>query len=131
MYQLVQDVIAYPEFLSWCTGAEVLEQTSGVQIARLDVSIGGIRQSFTTHNRLTPDHELSLALVDGPFKRLTGSWRFAPLGTVGSKVTLALQFEFSNSLLSTAFRSGFARIADKLVYDFSARADAVYGHERG
>ena len=131
MYQLVQDVSAYPEFLSWCVGAEVLEQTSELQLARLDISVGGLRQSFTTRNHLRADAEVRLSLVDGPFRKLGGSWEFSSRGSNGSKVSLGLVFEFSNSLLSSAFEYGFARVADKLVYDFSARADEVYGRGRG
>ena len=44
-----------------------------------------------------------------------------------SKVTLVLSFDFSSSVLSSAFRRGFALVADKLVYDFGKRADDVYG----
>jgi len=130
MYQLVRDVAAYPAFLSWCVGAEVLEQTHELQVARLDLSLGGLRQSFTTRNRLQANEELNLSLIDGPFQRLSGSWQFSSLGDAGCKVTLGLAFEFSNSLLSSAFRRGFAGVADKLVYDFSRRADVVYGRGR-
>ena len=45
----------------------------------------------------------------------------------GSKVTLSMNFDFSSSILSSAFRRGFAHLADKLVYDFGKRADFVYG----
>jgi len=127
MYQLVQDVNSYPEFLSWCTHAQVLEQTAELQLARLDVSIGGLKQSFTTRNRLVPGELLTLSLVDGPFRNLSGEWRFAALTDTGSKVSLNLSFDFSSNLLSAAFRRGFARVADKLVLDFSHRADQVYG----
>ena len=128
MYQLVKDVASYPVFLSWCTGAEVLEQTEQLQVARLDIAIGGLKQAFTTKNRLVRSELLSLSLVDGPFQRLGGEWQFASLGDEGSKVTLRLDFDFSSSVLSSAFRRGFARVADRLVYDFSRRADQVYGH---
>jgi len=127
MYQLVQDVGSYPDFLSWCTHARVLEQSAELQLARLDVSIGGLKQSFTTRNRLVPGELLTLSLVDGPFRHLAGEWRFDSLTAQGSKVSLCLSFEFSSSLLSSAFRRGFARVADKLVLDFSRRADQVYG----
>ena len=63
----------------------------------------------------------------GPFSHLSGEWLFKPLGEDGSKVTLLLSFDFASSLLSSAFRSGFAQVADKLVYDFGKRADVVYG----
>jgi ribosome-associated toxin RatA of RatAB toxin-antitoxin module len=127
MYHLVRDVSSYPAFLSWCTGAKVLEQTAELQLARLEVSIGGLNQSFTTRNRLVPGEMLNLSLVEGPFQNLSGEWQFSALGQMGCKVTLNLSFEFSHSALSTAFRRGFARVADKLVYDFSRRADQVYG----
>jgi ribosome-associated toxin RatA of RatAB toxin-antitoxin module len=38
-----------------------------------------------------------------------------------------MNFDFSSSLISSAFRRGFAHIADRLLYDFGQRADAVYG----
>jgi ribosome-associated toxin RatA of RatAB toxin-antitoxin module len=127
MYRLVLDVASYPAFLSWCTGALVLEQDDRQQLARLEVSIAGLRQTFATRNHLVPGERLGLELVEGPFRHLTGQWDFTPLGDRGSKVTLNLAFDFSSSLLSGAFRRGFATVADKLVYDFSTRADKVYG----
>jgi len=127
MYQLVRDVQSYPAFLSWCIGAEVLEQTPELQVARLDIAIGGVKQSFTTRNRLVPGELLTLSLAEGPFQRLSGEWHFGALGQLGCKVSLGLAFEFSHSALSAAFRRGFAHVADRLVYDFSRRADEVYG----
>jgi ribosome-associated toxin RatA of RatAB toxin-antitoxin module len=127
MFRLVQDVPAYPQFLSWCTHSEVLEQTPEYQLASLSIRVSGIRQKFTTRNRLVPGERLTLSLVDGPFRRLSGEWLFEPLGETGCKVLLCLGFEFSNSVLSSAFRRGFAHIADKMVYEFSARADEIYG----
>ena len=127
MYQLVQDVASYPVFLSWCASARVIEQTAEMQLAMLEVSIGGLRHAFTTRNRLVPGELLTLSLVEGPFSHLSGEWRFDALAQKGSKVSLNLSFDFSSSLLSAAFRRGFARVADKLVYDFSRRADQVYG----
>lgn len=127
MFRLVQDVPAYPEFLTWCLDAEVREQDAEHQLATLVVRISGMTQTFTTHNRFVPGERLTLALVDGPFQRLTGEWLFEQLGGAGSKVTLVLNFEFSNKVLSAAFRRGFTHIADRLVSEFSKRADDVYG----
>lgn len=127
MFRLVRDVPAYPEFLRWCSDAEVHEQTEEFQLATLEVSIGNVRQRFTTRNVLRSGEYLSMSLVDGPFRRLQGEWRFESLGDVGSKVSLHMGFEFSNTLLSAAFRNGFARISERMVGDFGRRADAIYG----
>ena len=127
MYRLVHDVMDYPEFLSWCTGAEVHEQRPELQVASLEVLVGGVRQRFTTRNRLQRGELLTMSLVEGPFRRLSGEWRFEPLGKEGSKVSLELSFEVSSRLMAGAFSRGFARVADRLVRDFSQRADVVYG----
>ena len=127
MFRLVQDVPAYPQFLSWCTHAELHEQTADQQLASLAVKGGGVNQKFTTRNRFVPGEHLTMSLVDGPFRRLAGEWRFDQLGTDGCKITLALEFDFSSRVLSSAFRRGFTHIADRLVSDFCRRADNVYG----
>jgi ribosome-associated toxin RatA of RatAB toxin-antitoxin module len=127
MFRLVLDVPAYPEFLGWCVSSHVHEQTAEHQVATLVVKVSGVTQSFTTHNRFVPGERLTLSLVDGPFRHLSGEWLFEPLGSEGSKVTLVLSFDFSSKVLSSAFRRGFTHIADRLVSEFSQRADAVYG----
>jgi len=127
MFRLVKDVPSYPEFLGWCVSSEIHEQTHEYQLASLVVRVGGITQSFTTRNRFVPGERLTLSLVEGPFRHLSGDWLFEPLGTEGSKVTLVLGFDFSSKVLSSAFRRGFTHIADRMVGEFSKRADAVYG----
>jgi ribosome-associated toxin RatA of RatAB toxin-antitoxin module len=127
MYRLVHDVEAYPDFLSWCNGARLLEQTADMQLASLNIAIAGVQQQFTTRNRLVRGELLAISLVEGPFQALSGEWAFKALGDAGSKIQLDLRFEFSSGLLSSAFGKGFAHVADKLVQDFSRRADQVYG----
>lgn len=127
MYALVRDVPRYPEFLSWCRDAIVHEENAEQQLATLEVSVAGFVQSFTTRNRLEPGERIMLSLVDGPFSALGGEWVFRALGDDGCKVSLSLGFEFSNGVLAGAFRRGFAQIADHLLQDFVARAEALHG----
>ena len=127
MFRLVQDVPAYPDFLTWCLSSEVHEQSSDHQLASLVVKVSGVTQTFTTRNRFVPGERLTLSLVEGPFRHLSGEWLFEPLGGEGSKVSLVLSFDFSSRVLSSAFRRGFTHVADRLVSEFSKRADHVYG----
>jgi len=131
MYQLVADVASYPQFLSWCTASRLLDSGDDWQVASLDIAIAGLRQSFTTRNQLRAGQGLSMELLEGPFQQLSGEWRFEPLGSTGSKILLQLKFDFGGGLLSTAFRQGFASVADRLVSDFCLRAEGVYGTDRG
>jgi ribosome-associated toxin RatA of RatAB toxin-antitoxin module len=127
MFRLVQDVPAYPDFLTWCLSSEVHEQSPEQQLASLVIKVSGITQTFTTRNRFVPGERVTLSLVEGPFQHLSGEWLFEPLGQEGSKVTLVLSFDFSSRMLSSAFRRGFTHIADRLVSEFSKRADNVFG----
>ena len=86
MFRLVRDVPAYPEFLAWCVSSQVHEQTAEHQVATLVVKVSGMTQSFTTHNRFVPGERLTLSLVDGPFRPLSGEWLFEPLGMKDSSV---------------------------------------------
>ena len=127
MYQLVEDVERYPEFLSWCVDAEVIAQDETSQSAGMTISLAGIRKSFQTENRLLENHSVTMQLVSGPFSQLSGGWEFMHLSDAGCRISLHLEFEFSHSLLSAAFERGFARVVDRLVNDFVQRADELYG----
>ena len=68
-----------------------------------------------------------MRLVEGPFKHLEGFWRFDSLGEQACKVSLDLEFEFSNRLVGMAMGPVFSQIANTLVDAFSKRAEQVYG----
>ena len=63
MYQLVNDVKSYPQFLPGCTGSRVLESTPGQMTAAVDVSKAGISKTFTTRNQLTSNQSILMHLV--------------------------------------------------------------------
>lgn len=127
MFDLVNDVEAYPRRFSWCAAAEVFERGEAMLTARLDVRIAGMTQRFTTRNTLVPPERIDMALVDGPFRALSGGWTFAPLGDEGCKIALGLDFEYSGALIGPALRLGFQGLADRMVDEFVRVARRVYG----
>lgn len=126
MFDLVNDVAAYPQFLPWCTAAEILAEEPGRMRARLRVKKGPLDASFATDNELEPGRGIRMGLVEGPFSRFRGHWRFTP-GDGGTMVSLELEFEFSGKLLSRVLAAAFKPIADSMVEAFKARAFVVYG----
>lgn len=127
MFVLVTDADAYPQFLPWCCGAEVLSYEHDEMVARLDFSVGGVSKSFTTRNCHQADSEVSIQLVDGPFSQLDGRWRFEPLGDQGCKISLFLEYDFSSKIVSMVVGPVFSQIANSLVDAFQKRAAEVYG----
>lgn len=127
IFELVNDVERYPEFLSGCTGAEVLERGEQSMTARLHLARHGLRFSFATRNRLYPWERIELSLVDGPFRRLSGVWQFEALGEEACKVTLKLEFELSSRLLGMATERLLRSVAEDLVEATVRRARQIYG----
>ncbi len=128
MFVLVDDVISYSEFLPWCSASSESERTQDCVKATVELSKGRLRKSFTTLNRLHDDKMIEMRLVDGPFKRLEGFWRFDPLNEgEACKVSLDLEFEFSNKLVAVAVGPIFTGVANSLVDSFVARAKESYG----
>jgi len=123
VFDLVNDVAAYPQRFNWCAGAEVLEASDQRMLARLDLGIGAVHTWFTTENRLHRPERIEMDLHDGPFRHLVGTWRFQPLGEHACKVSLTLDFEPSNRLLSPVLGLGLRKLADQMVDDFVRVAD--------
>jgi ribosome-associated toxin RatA of RatAB toxin-antitoxin module len=126
MFELVNDVEAYPKRFGWCAAAQVLERHGDVLVARLDLKFAGLRQSFTTRNAAEPPQRLRMSLVEGPFRHLEGLWEFLPLGAHGCKIVFSLDFEYTG-LAAGALRLGFQGLASRMVEDFGKAAERVYG----
>ncbi len=126
MYDLVNDVVHYPEFLPGCSGARVIEASETNMLASVDVAKAGISKTFTTSNLLVRGESIIMSLVDGPFKVLRGGWYFTPLDERACKVELKLEFDFSNKLIELAFGKIFNELTNSMVDAFSKRAKQVY-----
>ncbi len=127
MYDLVNDIEAYPDFLPWCDKVRVIDRDEMSVKAEVGVSKGRIRQSFITQNNLIPGRRIEMNLVEGPFKKLHGVWYFSPRGENGCEVKLEMEFEFAKGLLGFGFNKIFSGIANTLVDAFCQRARQKYG----
>lgn len=126
MFALVNDVEAYPRRFAWCASAAVLDRDAGALTARLELRIAGVRTQFITRNTLDPPRRIDLRLVEGQFRQLSGGWDFIALGD-GCKVALQLDFDYSGKLLAPVVRTGFQKLADRMVDEFCREAERAYG----
>lgn len=126
MSALVNDVASYPQFLPWCSKANVIEHNTDFMLASIEVQKGGVRQSFTTRNDLSNEGKILMDLVDGPFKYLKGVWDFVHLKEGACKVVLTLEFELKQNVAKLAFGPIFNQAANSMVDAFCDRANQVY-----
>ncbi len=127
MFELVDDIEAYPEFLAWCSDAVVHLREADVVEATLELQRAGMRRRFKTRNTSCANQAIDIALRDGPFRHLAGSWRFSELGATGCKVSLDLEFEFDSRVTDALLGPFFEEICNSLVDAFTRRAGKIYG----
>ncbi len=127
MYQLVNDVPSYSSFLPWCSGSRIIRESDEEMVAQVDVSKAGFKYSFTTCNRLKSPEKIQMELVDGPFRKFSGSWTFTRLSEEACKVSLKLDFDFTGKLANIAMGKVFNQIAVAMVDAFCRQADKKFG----
>jgi ribosome-associated toxin RatA of RatAB toxin-antitoxin module len=127
MFALVDDVLAYPTFLPWCSGSEVLEEHENGKTARVDIDFHGVKAHFTTANENRPPEGIVVTLRDGPFRHLHGEWRFTALAEDACKVEFELAYEFTTHLLERVVGPVFNHIANTFVDAFVRRAEQRSG----
>lgn len=127
MFKVVDDVDHYSEFLPWCGASEELDRKENSVKGSVTIVKGAVNKKFVTLNEFQRYSVIEMKLVEGPFKQLHGYWRFDDLNGEACKISLDLDFEFSNRLVSFAIGPIFNQIANTLVDAFVARAKDVYG----
>ena len=79
MFDLVNDIEAYPRFMPGCRGARVLEATEGELVGELQLGAAGVEQRLTTRNALERPHKIAMTLIEGDFTEFSAAWRFEAL----------------------------------------------------
>ncbi|HZJ92860.1 MAG TPA: type II toxin-antitoxin system RatA family toxin [Thiopseudomonas sp.] len=127
LYDLINDVPSYPQFLPWCSASEVLEQTDDCMRAALMIAKGRIAQRFVTKNTLVANESITMALEEGPFSQLHGVWEFKALGEKACKISLDLEFDYAGPIIKATLGPLFTQAANTMVDAFCKRAKEIYG----
>ncbi|HRG50924.1 MAG: type II toxin-antitoxin system RatA family toxin [Cellvibrionales bacterium] len=127
LFDLVNDIAAYPQYMDGCVAATVLLSTPEIVEARLELSRAGITQAFATRNRLQRPQSIDMELLEGPFTALSGRWQFLALAPEACKVSLDLRFELDGKLASLAAGKLFESVAVNLVDALCRRAHSQLG----
>jgi len=127
MFDLVNDVRRYPEFLQGCKATEVIAEGDDFIEATLTIAKAGVNQSFSTRNTLIRPERMEMRLLDGPFTRFEGVWHFQALSDEACKVSLDMEFDVANKLAGVALGAVFKQVANMMVDSFVKRAKEIYG----
>jgi ribosome-associated toxin RatA of RatAB toxin-antitoxin module len=123
MFELVDSVENYPQFLPWCGSTQIIKRDNNKTIASIEINYKGIRQTFTTKNTKKQNQEMNIKLIDGPFKSLSGQWIFKNLDKDSCQIELKLEYEFSNIILEKLISPVFNMIANTFIDEFIKEAN--------
>lgn len=129
MFDLVNDIAHYPEFMQGCVSARVLSQSESELVGELRLAKAGISQQFTTKNILHRPERIDMSLVEGNFTQFKSQWSFDALTASACKISLSMEFEFKSGLMGFAAEKLFSSSANNLVDAIVQRAHEVYGGE--
>ena len=132
MFKLINDIESYPEFLPWCSQAEVFADSydpgaSGEVRAALTIKRSRMQERFETLNRAKFPEQINVKLLQGPFRHLEGTWVFVPLGELGCKTKLTLNYEMSGTLLDGILAGVVKKTVNSVVDAIVERAHKLYG----
>lgn len=124
MFELINDIAKYPEFLPWCKETHIEKHTKDEMQASITVKKGPITKTFTTLNKLHPNDKIHISLVKGPFDHLQGTWKLTDLSD-GCRIEFHMEFDFKNKLLSKILGSIFDEIVHSMLDAFCKRAEQL------
>lgn len=127
MFRLVDAIEQYPEFLPWCHSSAVHSRTTETVEASIYFMKSGVQQSFTTLNHLVQNSQITVSLVQGPFKHLEGVWRFEAISDTYCRVSFDVELEFSSKLIALTVGPVIQKGIESYIEAFCNRAKAVYG----
>lgn len=125
MFELVNDVERYPEFIPEIASTRILTQSGNELEAELSVRKGPFTQTFATANTNDPPKAIAMRLKYGPLKHLTGGWQFVELNANACKIIFSLDFEVQNPIAGLAFKKVLTDMSDHMVALFVERADKL------
>ncbi len=125
MFDLIERVEDYPQFLPWCLATHLLERTEDTVSATVEVGVRDLRVRVTTRNDKRPPEYMAIHLESGSFRHFHGEWILRPLGPGGCHVTFMLRYELALRAEAIAGR-WIDQAADRMVDAFVQRAESRF-----
>ena len=122
IFNLINDIKSYPNYLPWCTKTEVSEESDNSIIGKIFISKSFINWNFSTKNTIKKNESISLELVDGPFESLTGKWLFSSINQFNTRVSLDIDYKFKSSIIELSIEPIFTSIMNSILKSFIQEA---------
>ena len=115
LFDLINDIKAYPTFLPYCHSAQILEESKQRMLAKLSIGKTPVHYDITTLNTLDAPNHIHIKLQDGPLQSLEGNWHFKTNEKKQCEVIFSLRIELINRFIEMATKKTIASIIDEIM----------------
>jgi ribosome-associated toxin RatA of RatAB toxin-antitoxin module len=124
MFDLIERVEDYPQFLPWCTTR--LINARMIHSATVEVGYRDLHVHVTTRNEKRRPEWMSIHMQGGTFRQFYGEWQLLPLDTMGCRIGFLLRYELA---LHAERLAGplIDQAANRMVDAFVQRAESIFG----
>lgn len=127
LYALVMDIEKYPEFLPWCVGARINEQSANNLSADVIVGYKMFREVFSSRVHFKKNKEIEVEYLKGPMRHLHNKWSFKELKNGSCEVDFYVDFSLQSRLFEALVDQFFQVVLVRMIDAFEKRAQALYG----
>lgn len=127
MFDLVNDVASYPDFLPGCKSSKIISESDSVLTARVDLEKGPVSLYWISENTNIRPNQIKMRYIEGTFSSMEGEWSFSSKSQSGCEISFSIQYELSSNILSLAISPIINAMIITIVNCFRARAKEVYG----
>jgi ribosome-associated toxin RatA of RatAB toxin-antitoxin module len=128
MFNLVNDVASYTEFLPGCTYSKVLSETDSSLKARVELQKGPVNVYWISENTNIYADSITMRYIEGTFSHMSGKWLFSSSIENSCEVSFSLDYDFSSRLVRMAISPVLNAMIITIVNCFKSRAKEVYSN---
>ena len=130
IFDLINNVENYDKFLPWCTDSNILSDDGNVMVAEIAIDKNLVNWKFKTENSYKQNQIIELKLVEGPFNKLDGYWKFSKIDKHNTSVKLYLEYEFDNKIVELSIKPIFSSIMSSILDSFISEAFKIKSDAR-
>ncbi|MGI4775913.1 MAG: type II toxin-antitoxin system RatA family toxin [Janthinobacterium lividum] len=127
IFQLITDVKAYPEFVPWCEGIEIVSKDEEQTIAEMKINYKGFTEKY--RSRIIAKQEgnnyiVTVEAISGPFKYLNNIWSIESQQH-GCNVNFSIDLEFKSFFIDKMVGLLFLKATERMIDAFIQKAESL------
>lgn len=127
LYEVVSDVAHYQEFVPWCKGSRVLQESDKSMKAELEVGFQLLAEKYISNVTLNkPTSVIATSTQTSLFESLKSEWKFTPSSDPNATwVTFNVEFKFKSALYNELSELFLTEVVKNMVRAFEQRCKEV------